>query len=139
MRAVPTALRRVLYVDDNPMLIKLVERIFASDPAVTVQTAPDGAAALHLAAQQQPDIVFLDLHLSDMSGAVLLQRFQSDPRTRSVPAVIVSGDTSPATIERLTRLGAAAYLTKPFTSAQLRELIAAVGRPTAASSSPVIG
>jgi DNA-binding response OmpR family regulator len=135
----PPAPRHVLYVDDNPMLTKLVERIFASDPAVAVHTAPDGATALHLAAQQQPDIVFLDLQLSDISGEVLLHQLRSDARTRSLPVVIVSGDTSPATIGRLIGLGAAGYLTKPFTAAQLKELVAAVGRPAAARSSPVAG
>lgn len=121
--AVPPLGRRVLYVDDNPMLTRLVERILAADPTVTVQTAPDGATGLSLAIAQQPDIVLLDLHLSDMSGEALLLRLRSDARTRSIPAVIVSGDTAPSTVERLGKLGAAAYLTKPFTASQLRELL----------------
>jgi hypothetical protein len=45
---VPPATRRVLYVDDNPLLTGLVERIFAADPTVAVQTAPDGAASAWL-------------------------------------------------------------------------------------------
>jgi len=134
---VPPATRRVLYVDDNPLLTRLVERIFAADPTVAVQTAPDGATGISLAIAQPPDIVLLDLHLSDMSGEALLQQLRADARTRSIPAVIVSGDTSPDTIERLIGLGAAAYLIKPFTSAQLRELIAATGRPAHASPAHV--
>ena len=127
-RAAAPAARRVLYVDDNPLLTGLVERIFARDPTVVVQTTPDGHSAFDLACQQQPDIVLLDLNLSGMSGEALLRQLQADARTRSIPAVIVSGDTAPATIERLTSLGAFAYLTKPFTSSQLHELLNAVGR-----------
>jgi signal transduction histidine kinase/CheY-like chemotaxis protein len=124
------AARRVLYVDDNPLLTVLVERIFAADPTVTVQTAPDGRTALELAFQQeQPDIVMLDLHLADMSGETLLRQFRADPRTQSIPAVIVSGDADPDTIERLTTLGAIAYITKPFTALQLRDLVSQVSGP----------
>ncbi len=126
---VPPPTRRVLYVDDNPMMTRLVERIFAADPSVTVQTAPDGATAIDLVTQQQPDIVLLDLNLADMSGEDLMRQFRADPRTRPIPVAIVSGDAAPETIERLTSSGAAAYLTKPFTSAQLRQFVDAHRRP----------
>lgn len=122
------AAQRVLYVDDNPLLTVLAERIFAADPTVTVQTAPDGRTALELALQLQPDVVVLDLHLPDMSGETLLEQLRTDPRTRSLPAAIVSGEAEPATIQRLTDLGAIAYLTKPFTAAQLRELVSSIPR-----------
>jgi CheY-like chemotaxis protein len=119
----------VLYVDDNRLLTVLVDRIFAADPAVTVNTAPDGRTGLELAFQLQPDIVLLDLHLPGMSGEALLRQLREDSRTRSIPVVIVSGDTEPETIERLTDLGAAGYLTKPFTAAQLRELVSRIAGP----------
>jgi CheY-like chemotaxis protein len=127
--AAEQAVRRLLYVDDNPLLTVLVERIFAADPAVTVQTAPDGRTALELAFQQPPDLVMLDLHLADISGETLLRQFRADPRTQSIPAVIVSGDAEPATIERLTTLGAIAYVTKPFTAVQIRDLVSQVSGP----------
>jgi CheY-like chemotaxis protein len=132
----PPRPRRVLFVDDNPLLTELVERIFAGDPGVTVQTAPDGRTALRLACQQQPDIVLLDLHLSDMSGEALLRQLSADTRTRWIPAVIVSGATTPAAIERLSDLGVVAYLTKPFTSSQLRKLVNTVGRPDREGTAP---
>lgn len=126
------AARRLLYVDDNPLLTVLAERIFARDPTVLVQTAPDGRTAFDLALQRQPDVVVLDLCLADMSGETLLGQLRADPRTRSIPIAIVSGDAEPATIQRLTDLGALAYLTKPFTAADLRALVSRIpsrGRP----------
>ena len=119
---------RVLHVDDDPLLTVLVQRIFAADPAVTVQTAPDGPTGLSLAVTQQPDILLLDLQLSGMSGEALLRQLRADARTRGIPAVILSGDASPAMIERLISLGAVAYLAKPFTSSQLREVVSAFSR-----------
>jgi CheY-like chemotaxis protein len=121
--------RRLLYVDDDPQVTMLVERIFAADPTVTVQTAPNGSTALELALQRLPDIIVIDLRLSDMSGETLLRQLRADPRTQSTPAAIVSGEAEPATIKRLTDLGAIAYLTKPFTAAQLRELARAKPLP----------
>ena len=128
--AVPPPTRHVLYVDDNTLLTRLAERIFAADPAVIMQTAPDGKTGLDMARQQRPDIILLDLGLSDMSGEALLGQLRADARTRPIPAVIVSGDIAPATIERLTDLGAAAYLTKPFTASQLREVVNTAGGPS---------
>jgi signal transduction histidine kinase/CheY-like chemotaxis protein len=121
--------RRVLYVDDSPLLTAFAEHIFAGDPTVTLQTALDGRTALDLVLRQQPDLVVLDLHLPDMSGEALLRQLRADPRTRSIPVVIASADTAPATIGRLTGLGVAGHLTKPFTAAQLRELVSRLAGP----------
>jgi CheY-like chemotaxis protein len=126
--------RRVLYVDDNPMLITLVERILAREPDLIVLTADRGEQALALAATAHPDLILFDLNLPDMTGDVLLRRLRADSATRSIPAVVVSGDTDPATIERLITLGAVDYLTKPFDAARLRGTLAAVlhaAEPTA--------
>ena len=114
---------RVLYVDDNPMMVDLVRRILGREAGVLLDTAPDGATALRLAAERHPDLILLDLNLTDTAGDTLLLELRANPGTKSIPVVIVSGDATPATIERLTDLGAAGYLTKPFKAAQLRELI----------------
>ncbi len=113
----------VLYVDDDPMVVTLVERILGGRPGLRLLTTSDGDAAPGLAVAHGPVLVLIDLHLADTSGEVVLRRLRADDRTRSVPVVIVSGDTSPATIERLTALGASAHLAKPFTAAALRTLV----------------
>jgi signal transduction histidine kinase/DNA-binding response OmpR family regulator len=122
--------RRVLYVDDNPMNIALVERIFSKDPHVILHTALDGRTALRLATDQQPDIILLDLNLTDIGGDEVLRELHANTHTESIPVVIVSGDAAPATIERLSHLGAAGYLAKPFQAAQLRELVNSTQRRT---------
>jgi signal transduction histidine kinase/DNA-binding response OmpR family regulator len=116
------ALPRVLYVDDNAMMVRLVERILATEP-VTVRTAADGRAALEIATSEPVDLIMLDLNLPEISGEDLLRRLRADPRTAEVPIVIVSGDTSPATVDRLTAGGATDYLTKPFDMAGLRAMV----------------
>ncbi len=113
----------VLYVDDCAMTIEMVKRILSKDPAVILHIALDGKTALRLATDQQPDIILLDLNLADTGGDTVLRELRSSTHTKSIPVVIVSGDAAPTTIERLSQLGAAGYLTKPFRPAQLRELI----------------
>jgi signal transduction histidine kinase/CheY-like chemotaxis protein len=121
--------RRVLYVDDNPMMVELVERILGKDPHVLVQTAPDGKTALRLAVDDRPHLILLDLNLTDIGGEELMRELRANGDTGSIPVVIVSGDAAPATIARLTAQGAAGYLTKPFQPAQLRELIESTATP----------
>ncbi|OLE23328.1 MAG: hypothetical protein AUG44_22570 [Actinobacteria bacterium 13_1_20CM_3_71_11] len=115
--------RRILYVDDNPMIIALVERILRREPELTLLTAGRGDTALELAGRYLPDLVFLDLHLPDMTGQDLLKHLRADPRTRTVPAIVVSGAISAEAAEELDQLGAAAILAKPFEPAQLRALV----------------
>jgi signal transduction histidine kinase/DNA-binding response OmpR family regulator len=114
---------RVVYVDDDPMMVTLVTRILGREPGVVLHTASDGETALRLAADHQPHLILLDLNLTDSAGDDVLRQLQTDIRTSQIPVVMVSGDAAPDTIERLVLLGAAGYLTKPFQPAQLRELI----------------
>jgi signal transduction histidine kinase/DNA-binding response OmpR family regulator len=112
----------VLYVDDNVMMLRLVERILASEP-VTLRTAGDGRTALEIATAGPVDLIMLDLNLPEISGEDLLHRLRADPRTAEVPIVMVSGDTAAATVDRLTAGGATGYLTKPFDLASLRAVV----------------
>jgi signal transduction histidine kinase/CheY-like chemotaxis protein len=125
----PTA-RTVLYIDDNPMLRSLVERILAQDPTVTVLTAADGQAGLELAATHRPDLILLDLNLAGTPGETLLKDLRAHQPTSTIPVVVVSGDTRPQTVKRLASLGATAHLPKPFNAEQLRATVAAIKAPS---------
>jgi signal transduction histidine kinase/CheY-like chemotaxis protein len=121
---IPPAHRTVLYIDDNPTLRGLAERILTKDPAITVLTA--GAdTGLEQAIMQRPDLILLDLQQPGARGETLIGNLRSDEGTSMVPIIVVSGDTSPATIKRLTSLGATAYLAKPFDAEHLRAVVAA--------------
>jgi PAS domain S-box-containing protein len=106
--------RNVLYVEDNPSNIKLVETILAERPEVTLIVATQGSLAVDLAREHRPALVLLDLNLPDMSGEEVLGRLRSDPRTAGIPVVIVSADATPGQIVRVRQAGADDYLTKPF-------------------------
>jgi signal transduction histidine kinase/CheY-like chemotaxis protein len=115
--------RTVLYVDDDDMLLRLVTRIAAGVPDVTLLTASVPETALELARTQEPDLILLDLNLTGAGGEEVLEKLRADPATAGIRVVIVSGDVATETVERLRRAGADGYLAKPFAAAELKELL----------------
>ena len=90
----------VLYVEDNPSNVRLVEQILRRQPAVRLTVALRGLEALDIARNDPPDLVLLDLHLPDLPGEEVLRMLRRDPRTESVPVVVVSADATPGQVER---------------------------------------
>jgi CheY-like chemotaxis protein len=110
----PRSQRTVLYVDDNPVSVRLVELILQGRPAIRLISAARGAQGLELAREHRPALLLLDLRLPDMSGEEVLAAVLADPILRSTPVVILTAAAEPASIERLLALGARAYVTKPL-------------------------
>jgi signal transduction histidine kinase/DNA-binding response OmpR family regulator len=115
--------RRVLYVEDMAANIRLVEQILKRRPSVELVPVMQGATAMELARNCQPDLVLLDLHLPDMSGEEVLYRLQLDEATKDIPVVVLSADATARQRERLDVAGANAYLTKPIAIGRFLELL----------------
>jgi PAS domain S-box-containing protein len=115
--------RTVLYIEDNPSNIRLVETILAMRPEVTLLVASQGSLGVELAREHRPALVLLDLNLPDISGEDVLRRLRSDPRTADIRVVMLSADATPGQVERLRRAGADDYLTKPFGYAHFLDLV----------------
>lgn len=109
----------VVYIEDNPSNLRLVERIFERRPNVTLVSAIQGRVGIDLVRHHKPGLVLLDRHLPDVSGDEVLRLLAEDPATSEIPVVILSADASPAQIQRLRDAGARAYLTKPLDVEQL--------------------
>jgi signal transduction histidine kinase len=124
----PSMTGTVLYVEDNPSNLRLVERIVTRRPGVRLVSAVQGRRGLQLARAHRPDVIVLDLHLPDIGGQEVLAELRADPRTREIPVVILSADATPGQVTRLLQAGAHAYLTKPLSVTQflgvLEELLA---------------
>jgi PAS domain S-box-containing protein len=104
----------VLYVEDNRSNVRLLERLLARRPDVTLVTVPTGDAALQAVRTSPPDLILLDLHLPDMTGDEVLRRIWADPDTRRIPVAVLSADATLRQQQRLLSAGAVAYLTKPL-------------------------
>ena len=104
----------VVYIEDNPSNLKVVERAFEHLPGALLIPATTGRAGLDLIRTHRPDLVLLDLHLPDVSGAEVLGQLKRDHSTAAIPVVVVSADATPRQVERLEAAGAVGYMTKPI-------------------------
>lgn len=119
---------RALVVDDSEVIRDLIA-VNLQLEGFDVTTAADGEEALRLAAENVPDVITLDVMMPRLSGLDTLVRLRADPRTASVPVVMVTGRAQPADVARGEKLGVDAYLTKPFEPAELIEVVLRLARP----------
>jgi CheY-like chemotaxis protein len=116
----------VLYIDDSPNNILVVQRLFKRKcPDVQLRTAMTGRDGITAAIDDQPGLILLDNRLPDTSGEQVLRELAATPATAAIPVVILSGDSNPLTVNELLAAGAADFLAKPF---DIHELLAIVGR-----------
>jgi len=110
----PRATYQLLYIEDQDLNLRLVERILNAHPQYRLLTAMQGGTGLSLAREHQPDLILLDLNLPDMTGDEVLRRLKSDAGMRKIPVIMVSADAMGDRVEQLIKLGAVGYLTKPY-------------------------
>ena len=106
--------KTVLYIEDQDMNLRLVERILRRQPELKLISAMQGSLGLDLAREHQPDIILLDLNLPDMSGDEVLRRLKLDDALRDIPVIMVSADALGDRIVQLMSKGAHSYITKPY-------------------------
>jgi CheY-like chemotaxis protein len=115
--------RAILYIEDNPANLRLVQEIVRFRPDLSLLSAPDGHAGLALAHTHQPAIVLMDLNLPGMNGFEVLAQLRRDPVTAHIPAIALTANAMPRDIERGLSAGFARYLTKPIDIEQFNEAI----------------
>ena len=104
----------LLYVEDNPANLKLVEQIIARHPDLSLLTAVNGNLGIELARDKQPDVILMDINLPDISGYEALKILRADPATAHIPVIAVSANAMSLDIERGMKAGFFRYLTKPI-------------------------
>jgi CheY-like chemotaxis protein len=120
--AEPTRKPRVLVVDDDAAVRELIT-VNLELAGFEVASAEDGVAALAAVDAFGPDLVTLDVMMPRLGGFETLERLRADPRTASIPVVMVTSRTRAADRARAEELGVAAYVTKPFEPGELVEVI----------------
>ena len=122
------ALRTLLYVEDNPANLKLVERLIARRPDIRLLTAIDGTIGVDLARSQRPEVILMDINLPGISGIEALKILRDDPVTAHIPVVALSANAMPRDIEKGLEAGFFSYLTKPIKVKEFMEALdAALG------------
>ena len=107
-------LRILLYVEDNPANLKLVEQLIARRPELRLLTAVTGHLGIKMARTSQPEIILMDINLPDISGIEVMKILREDPATAHIPIVALSANAMPSDIEKGLAAGFFRYLTKPI-------------------------
>ncbi|AJE03681.1 response regulator transcription factor [Geobacter pickeringii] len=114
--------KKILIVEDEESLLKL-ESILLSSRGYDVTGVLDGIAALEQIDVVKPDLVILDIMLPEMDGFEVCRRIKANPATSHIPVVMLTAKKSGQDQKKGLDAGAAAYVTKPFKSARIMEII----------------
>ena len=107
-------LRTLLYVEDNPANLRLIEQLIARRPDIRLLSARDGNRGIQLARSHQPQVILMDINLPGISGIEALKILREDPVTAHIPVVALSANAMPRDIEKGIQAGFFRYLTKPI-------------------------
>ena len=108
------ARRTLLYIEDNPANMQLVEELIAEGPGMRLVTAVDGTLGIELARTTQPHVILMDINLPGINGFKALKILRADPGTAHIPVIALSANAMPRDIEKGLEAGFFRYLTKPI-------------------------
>ena len=113
----------VLVVDDNQDNVEIIRSILLGQ-GFDVRVAGDGESALHAVREKAPDLILLDIMMPGINGLEVLARLKANPRTASLPVILVTARSEDEDVLAGYKSGAEYYLTKPFNR---RQLLYAIG------------
>ncbi len=113
----------LLYVEDNPANLRLVEQIAARHTEIKMLSAEDGVQGVELARQVLPEVILMDVNLPGMSGTEAMHILHEDPLTAHIPVIAISANAMPHDIERGMKAGFFRYITKPIKVDELMDVL----------------
>ncbi|HET8731083.1 MAG TPA: ATP-binding protein [Moraxellaceae bacterium] len=113
----------VLYIEDNPANLKLVEKVLAQRRHTRMLAAHTPELGLDLARIHRPDIILLDINLPGMSGYEVREVLRGDERLSSIPVIAITASAMPDDVKRVKAAGFDGYLAKPLDIRRFLELL----------------
>ena len=120
-------MRKVLIVDDDPFIRKLIATTLEDVSGYRMTEAGDGEEAVEAARSARPSIVFLDIDMPRLNGIEACRRLRSDPATAAATIVMLTGASGPQAERGALDAGADLFLTKPFSPLHLLRLVDRIG------------
>ena len=108
------SLRTLLYVEDNPANLALVEQLIERRKDLKLLTATDGHAGVQMACEHLPDLILMDINLPGINGLEALKLLQANLQTAHIPIIALSANAVLGDIELALKAGFVRYLTKPI-------------------------
>ncbi|MBA2672302.1 ATP-binding protein [Ramlibacter sp.] len=106
--------RTILYVEDNPANLELVEQLIARRPDLRLLSAADGKLGIEYARAYMPDVILMDINLPGLSGIDAMAFLHGDPLTAHIPIIALSANAVPRDIQKGLDAGFFNYITKPI-------------------------
>ncbi|ADI30698.1 PAS domain-containing hybrid sensor histidine kinase/response regulator [Methylotenera versatilis] len=113
----------LLYVEDNPTNLMLVEQIIEGLPHIHMISACDSEHGIALATEQLPDIILMDINLLGISGVEVMLHLRKDPLTKHIPIIAISANAMTRDISQGLEAGFFRYLTKPIKINEFTEVL----------------
>lgn len=122
--------RRILVVDDDPFYLDIIPEVLSNDPGNVIFTASTGFDAGAMVVEHNPQLIILDIHLSDMDGRMICERVKARVETQATRILGISGFIDEQEEQELPKFGFDDFLKKPFKIDDLREKTAKLLRVT---------
>jgi CheY-like chemotaxis protein len=123
----------ILLIEDDPDIQKMVRLSLLYQGGHQVSVASGGREGLEKAAQENPDLILLDVMMPEMDGYETIKALKAQPGTRHIPVVFLSARAQQTEIQKGRELGAVGYLVKPFDpmtlASQLDTILSSGGQP----------
>jgi signal transduction histidine kinase/ActR/RegA family two-component response regulator len=116
-------IRTILYVEDNPANLELVEQIVARRSDLRLLSAADGEIGLEYARAYLPTLILMDINLPGISGIDAMNALKADPATAHIPIIALSANAVPRDIDKAIEAGFSDYLTKPINVARFMTVL----------------
>lgn len=120
---IPLGQWKVLYIEDNPVNLKLVSKLLEKKTAIDLLTANNPVSGIHMAVDEKPDLILLDINLPDMDGFEVLRHLRDMEETHKTPVVAISANAMSDDINRGMEAGFNDYITKPIQVKRLFEVL----------------
>ena len=115
-------MKKILIVEDEESLLKLESILFTSRGHEVIAVA-DGMAALDVLSREKVDLVLLDVMLPEVDGFEICRRIKESPQARWVPVILLTAKKNQEDMARGDEVGADWYITKPFKSTKVVEVV----------------
>lgn len=113
----------ILLVDDNAEILENTAELLGLMD-YTVYKAKNGVQGLEMAREHRPKLIISDVIMPKMDGLEMLKALKADPEMASIPVILITARVDKASMEEAVKLGAATYLTKPFSNEDLLQIVA---------------
>lgn len=113
-RELSNGVKKVLYVDDNPVNLKLVRKLLKCFDRVEMLDTHVPDIGMELAKNHNPDLILLDINMPGLTGYEMLNILRRNPLFSNTPIVALTANAMPKEIEKGVEAGFSAYLTKPL-------------------------